>query len=89
MISTVLDRETDVDLQTGEPIVAHIIKSEPGKSASAIVTEARVFGTALEALCGETFVPQRDPKKYPMCDVCKEIYMTYRDIFGLNDTPSE
>lgn len=26
------------------------------------------------ALCGKVWVPGRDPKKYPVCPMCKEIY---------------
>ena len=83
-----LDRRTDEDTKTGEPQVAHIVRTEPGESAIAKVTEARVYGFPVEALCGERFVPQRDPKKLPMCQVCKEIYDLYRATNdGLNDTP--
>ncbi len=82
------DTRTDEDTQTGEPKVAHIVRTEPGESALAKVTEARVFGFPVEALCGERFVPQRDPKKLPMCQVCKEIYDMYRMANdGLRDTP--
>ena len=83
-----LDERTDEDLRTGEPKVAHIVKTQPGESALAKVTEARVFGFPVEALCGERFVPQRDPKKLPMCQKCKEIYEIYRAANdGLRDTP--
>jgi hypothetical protein len=84
-----LDERTDERTQTGPPKVAHIVKVEPGESAVAKVTEARIYGYAVEALCGERFVPQRDPKKLPMCQVCKEIYDLYRMANdGLSDTPS-
>lgn len=84
-----LDRRTDEDTRTGEPPVAHIVRTEPGESAIAKVTEARVFGFPVEALCGERFVPQRDPKKLPMCQACKEIYELYRAANdGLGETPS-
>jgi hypothetical protein len=83
-----LDERTDEDVQTGTPKVAHIVKTEPGESAIAKVTEARIYGYAVEALCGERFVPQRDPKKLPMCQVCKEIYDMYRSMNeNLNETP--
>jgi hypothetical protein len=26
------------------------------------------------ALCGKVWVPSRDPKKYPVCPLCKEIW---------------
>jgi Protein of unknown function (DUF3039) len=87
-LSPELDEVTDEETQTGEPKVAHIVRTEPGESAIAKVTEARVFGFAVEALCGERFVPQRDPKKLPMCQVCKEIYDLYRAANdGLGETP--
>lgn len=82
----ILDERTDEETRTGEPKVAHIVKTEPGESAIAKVTEARVYGFPVEALCGERFVPQRDPKKLPMCQVCKEIYDLYR---ATNDHLSE
>ena len=50
---------------------AHIIYA-PGKNAAAMVTEAQVFGTPVEALCGKRWVPSRDPKRYPVCPECKE-----------------
>ncbi|HKE76886.1 MAG TPA: DUF3039 domain-containing protein [Acidimicrobiales bacterium] len=84
-----LDQRTDEDLETGRPKVAHIVKTEPGESAVAKVTEARIYGYPIEALCGEVFVPQRDPTKLPMCSVCKEIYDLYRATDeNLNETPS-
>jgi hypothetical protein len=83
-----LDQRTDEDVETGKPRVAHIVKTEPGESAVAKVTEARIYGYPVEALCGETFVPQRDPTKLPMCGACKEIYELYRSANdGLSETP--
>jgi Protein of unknown function (DUF3039) len=84
----VVDERTDDDLETGKPRVAHIVRTDPGESAVAKVTEARIYGFPVEALCGERFVPQRDPKKLPMCQVCKEIYDLYRMANdGLSETP--
>lgn len=37
------------------------------------VTEGYVMGTPVEAVCGKIFVPSRDPKKFPVCSICKEI----------------
>lgn len=80
----------DQELETAEPIVAHIVKTEPGESAAAKVMEARIYGTPLEALCGHVWVPSRDPKQVPMCQNCKDIYDTYRAFNdGLNDSPNE
>ena len=36
--------------------------------------ESAVFGTRIKALCGKVWVPSRDPKKFPVCPECKEIY---------------
>jgi len=82
--------DTDLDTQTGEPIVAHIVKTKRGENAAAKVLEARINGTPIEALCGHVWVPSRDPKKVPMCQKCKDIYETYR-MFNKNlgDSPNE
>lgn len=83
------DRRTDDVTETTPPKAAHIVKVEPGESAMAKVTEARIYGYPIEALCGERFVPQQDPKKLPMCGTCKEIYDLYRQMSdgNLNETP--
>ncbi len=82
--------DTDLDTRTGEPIMAHIVKTKPGENAAAKVLEARINGTPIEALCGHVWVPSRDPKKVPMCQKCKDIYDTYR-MFNenLGDSPNE
>ena len=83
-----LDERTDEDRETDTPRVAHIVRTEPGESAVAKVTEARIYGYPVEALCGERFVPQRDPSKLPMCQACKEVYDLYRMANdGLSETP--
>jgi DUF3039 family protein len=38
------------------------------------ITESMVTGTPITALCGKVWVPSRDPKRYPVCPECKEIY---------------
>jgi len=37
------------------------------------VTKAIIEGTPVTALCGKTWVPTRDPKKYPLCQTCQDI----------------
>ena len=80
----------DEELETGEPAVAHIVKTEPGESAAAKVLEARIYGTPIEALCGHVWVPSRDPRQLPMCQACKEVYDMFK-IFndGLHDAPAD
>jgi hypothetical protein len=74
--------DTEQVPETGEPVVAHIVKTQPGENAAAKVLEARINGTPLEALCGHVWVPSRDPKQ--------DIYDTYRMFNdGLGETPNE
>jgi hypothetical protein len=81
---------TEEVLETGEPAVAHIVKTDPGENAAAKVLEARIYGTPIEALCGHVWVPSRDPKQLPMCQACKEIYDMYRGFNdGLRDSPND
>ncbi len=42
-------------------------------SAGPSVAEGIILGTPVRALCGKTWVPNRDPKRYPLCPTCKEI----------------
>ncbi|HLK45819.1 MAG TPA: DUF3039 domain-containing protein [Acidimicrobiales bacterium] len=37
------------------------------------VIEGMVTATPVVALCGKTWVPGRDPQRYPLCPTCKEI----------------
>ncbi len=53
--------------------VAHVVEDPEGRGrASAWVTEARVLGTELTAVCGARFVPSRDPERLPVCGACRE-----------------
>lgn len=38
------------------------------------IMESALSGSPVVALCGKVWVPGRDPKKYPVCPMCKEIY---------------
>ena len=46
---------------------SHYVKKEK-------IVESAVTGKAVRALCGKKWIPSRDPEKYPVCPVCKEIY---------------
>lgn len=82
--TTLLDERTE----TEDGPVAHIVRTKPGEDAAAKVLAARVEGTPIEALCGHTWVPSRDPKQLPVCQKCKDIYEAYRSFNdGLNETP--
>lgn len=45
---------------------------EPGRM-TVIITEARINGTPITALCGRRLVPQRDPSRFPLCPECAAI----------------
>jgi len=38
------------------------------------IMESAMSGTPVVALCGKVWVPGRDPKKFPVCPTCKEIF---------------
>jgi hypothetical protein len=46
---------------------AHYVRKEK-------IVESAVTGKAVRALCGKKWVPSRDPEKFPICPICKEIY---------------
>ncbi len=85
-----VDVDTDETTETGEPTAAHIVKTKRGENAAAVVLEARVMGTPVEALCGFVWVPSRDPKQLPVCEKCKSVYEMYKAFNGgLRDTPND
>lgn len=51
------------------------------------VTEAYITGTPVTALCGKTWVPTRDPDRYPVCQTCKEIVAMARAMRDGGGTP--
>lgn len=38
------------------------------------IMESAVTGKPVRALCGKVWVPSRDPERFPVCPLCKEIY---------------
>lgn len=58
--------------------MAHIVLVGPGEDAGAKVTEARIYGTPITALCGYVWVPSKDPKRLPVCQKCAAIYEAER-----------
>ena len=62
-VTDVVEHEEDGDHDR----FAHYIKKEK-------IVESAVTGKAVRALCGKKRVPTRDPEKFPICPVCKEIY---------------
>ena len=48
-------------------LLAHIVFTDG-------LTRAYVLGLAVTALCGQQFVPTRDPRGYPICEQCVHIH---------------
>lgn len=67
--TAVLDRrEIEQQVEPGDhERFAHYVKKEK-------ILESALTGTPVIALCGKVWVPGRDPRKFPVCPLCKEIY---------------
>lgn len=56
---------------------AHIVMVPPGESdetPQAYVLRARIEGFPVTALCGYSWVPQKDPSPLPVCSRCLALY---------------
>lgn len=51
---------------------AHYVRKEK-------IMQSALSGRPVIALCGKVWVPGRDPQKFPVCPVCKEVYDGLRD----------
>ncbi len=50
---------------------AHYVRKEK-------ILESALSGEPVVALCGKVWVPGRDPNRFPVCPMCKEIYQGLR-----------
>ena len=68
--TAVLERE-ETTTQLQEPgdheRFSHYVRKEK-------ILESALSGEPVTALCGKVWIPGRDPQKFPVCPVCKEIY---------------
>ena len=78
--TAVLDRQ-----EIEQPVVpgdherfAHYVRKEK-------ILESALSGSPVIALCGKVWVPGRDPNKFPVCPLCKEIYEGLRPGGGDRD----
>ncbi|MCW2665091.1 MAG: hypothetical protein JWN57_53 [Frankiales bacterium] len=62
-------------LDTGddEPKNSHYVKKED-------IMRSALDGTPAVALCGKTWMPNRDPEKYPICPKCVELMEMLRSM---------
>jgi hypothetical protein len=72
--TSVLERtETHEQVEPGDhERFAHYVRKEK-------IMESAMSGKPVIALCGKVWVPGRDPNKFPVCPVCKEIYDGLRE----------
>jgi hypothetical protein len=81
--TAVLEREL-VEEQAAEPgdheRFAHYVRKEK-------ILESAMSGEPVIALCGKVWVPGRDPNRFPVCPMCKEIYEGLRPPAD-GDSPS-
>ncbi|WP_035940832.1 DUF3039 domain-containing protein [Knoellia aerolata] len=72
--TAVLEREETIP-QLQEPgdheRFSHYVRKEK-------ILESALSGEPVTALCGKVWTPGRDPEKFPVCPVCKEIYQGLR-----------
>ncbi len=75
-----LTRPVEQEDDGGHDRFAHYIKKEK-------IVESAVTGKAVRALCGKKWIPGRDPEKFPICPLCKEIHagLRKRDESGSGD----
>lgn len=71
-ITTPVDTPTPVttDGDGDHDRFTHIVKGEE-------LVDSMVEGQPLMALCGKTWVPSRDPDRYPVCKMCIDVYEHY------------
>jgi hypothetical protein len=70
---TEVDERTDYRLDEGDhERFSHYIMRDQEMSS-------RIEGTPVRALCGKIWVPSRDPKRFPVCPECKEIFESLRE----------
>ncbi|RPF22405.1 DUF3039 domain-containing protein [Myceligenerans xiligouense] len=72
--TSVLEREeTREEAQPGDhERFAHYVRKDK-------IMKSALSGRPVIALCGKVWVPGRDPSKFPVCPVCKEIYEGLRE----------
>lgn len=79
-----------IDPQLGEPQLddgdherfSHYVRKDK-------ILPSALEGTPVEALCGKRWVPNRDPKKFPVCPECKDIFEGLRSGKGKGGDSNE
>lgn len=81
--STAVEERTDYRYDAGdEDRFSHYAPKEK-------IMVAMIEGTPVKALCGKIWVPSRDPKRFPVCPACKEIFEDNDRFFDGPDEPGD
>ena len=82
--TSVLERtETREEVEPGDhERFAHYVRKEK-------ILASALSGSPVVALCGKVWVPGRDPNKFPVCPICKEIYDGLREPQDGDDGASD
>jgi hypothetical protein len=65
---TLLEERTSLTNDDGDhERFAHYVKKDK-------IVESAVTGTPIKALCGKTWIPNRDPSNFPICPECQAIH---------------
>ena len=64
--STLLEEQTYRGDDGDHERFAHYVEKDK-------IVESAVMGTPVKALCGKTWIPGRDPSKFPVCPECQAI----------------
>ena len=80
--TAVLERELVEERELSEPgdheRFAHYVRKEK-------ILESALTGDPVVALCGKVWLPSRNPDRFPVCPVCKEIHEGLRPGKGGGD----
>lgn len=72
-MSAVLEETPSNPELAGDDHVAHYADKND-------ILRGAIDGVAIRALCGATFVPHRDPSRFPICPSCDEFMHMLRDL---------
>jgi len=79
--STIVEARPDLRPDTGDhDRFSHYVPRDK-------LMQALVEGTPVRALCGKLWTPSRDPKRYPVCPECKEIWASLPEGEDGSDAP--
>ena len=91
MTATETDEIVETRLSDDPGECSHIVmvpKGEKDETPQAYVMRARVEGFPVTAVCGWTWIPQKDPKPLPVCSRCMEFYQTHgKDLDKRHEPP--